>query len=55
MFEILYHKHIPTITKTEYETKDVFLDRIEHKYLFYCSNLLVNGCFSISNPHKYHT
>ena len=25
---------------------------IEHEYLFYCSNLNVNGCFLISNPHK---
>ena len=23
--------------------------------LFYCSNLVVNGCFLICNPRKYHT
>ena len=34
--------------------KNVLFDRIEHEYLFYCSNLVVNSCFSISNPHKYH-
>ena len=35
-------------------TNDVLIDRIEHEYLFYCSNLVVNGCFLISNPNKYH-
>ena len=33
--------------------KDVLIDRIEHEYLFYCSNLVVNSCFLIFNPHKY--
>ena len=33
--------------------KDVLIDRIEHEYLFYCSNLVVNGYFLITNPHKY--
>ena len=33
------------------KTKDVVLDRIEHEYLFNCSDLVVNGCFFISNPH----
>ena len=35
-------------------TKSVLLQGIEHAYLFYCSNLFVNSCFFISNPHKYH-
>ena len=35
-------------------TKDVLLDRIEHAYLFYCFDLVVNSSFLISNPHKYH-
>ena len=48
------HKYNPIITKIVCETKDVLLDRNEHIYLSYCSNLLVNGCFSICNPHKYH-
>ena len=30
------------------------IDRIEHEYLFYCSNLVVNSYFLISNPRKYH-
>ena len=34
--------------------KDVLLDRIEHEYLFYCSNLVDNSWFLISNPHKYY-
>ena len=34
-------------------SKDVLLSRMEHKYLFYCSNPVVNGCSLISNPHKY--
>ena len=35
-------------------TKDVLIDRIEHEYSFYCSNLIDNNCFLIFNPHKYH-
>ena len=27
------------------KTKIVLIDRIEHEYLFYCSNFAVNGCF----------
>ena len=27
---------------------------IEHEYLFYCSDLVVDGYFEISSPHKYH-
>ena len=34
--------------------KDILIDRIEHAYLFYCSNLVVNSCFLIWNPQKYH-
>ena len=34
------------------ESKDFLLDRIEHEYLFYCSNL--NSYFLIFNPCKYH-
>ena len=33
---------------------NTLLDRIDHEYLFYCSNLDVNSCFLISNPHQYH-
>ena len=33
---------------------DTLLDRMEHEQLFYCSNLDVNSCFLISNPHQYH-
>ena len=40
--------------RTRNQTKNVLIDRIEHEYLFYCSNLVVNGCFLICNPHKYH-
>ena len=35
-------------------TKDILLDRIEHKYFFYYSNIVANGSISISNPRKYH-
>ena len=31
--------------------KDVLLDRIAYEYLFYYSDLVVNDCFLISNPH----
>ena len=34
--------------------KDFLLDRIEHEFLFYCSDLVANSCFLISNPQKYH-
>ena len=34
--------------------KDVSVDRIKHKYLFYCSSLVVNGCFWVLNSHKYY-
>ena len=34
--------------------KDFLFDRIKHEFLLYCSNLAVNSCFFISNPHKYH-
>ena len=36
-----------------YVSMDVLIDRIELEYLFYCFNLVVNGCFLISNPHEY--
>ena len=35
--------------------KDAELDKVELEYFFYCSIDVVNGCFLISNPHKYHT
>ena len=34
--------------------KDVLFDSVEQEYLFYYSNLVVNGCFLIAKPHKYH-
>ena len=34
----------------EPESKDVLLYEIEYKFLFYCSNLVVNGFFLISTP-----
>ena len=34
--------------------KDALLDNIEHVCLFSWPNLVVNGCFLISKPHKYH-
>ena len=37
-----------------YNINNVLIDRIELEYLFYCSNLFVNGCFWISNCLKYH-
>ena len=35
-------------------SKAVLIDRIEHEYLFYCSNLVFDCCFLILNLHKYH-
>ena len=34
--------------------KAVLIDKIEHQYLFFCSNLVFNSCFLILNLHKYH-
>ena len=34
--------------------KDALFDRIEHEYLFDCFNFVVDGCFLISNTHKYY-
>ena len=34
--------------------KNVLLGRIEHAYLFYYTNLVVNSWFLISTPHNYH-
>ena len=34
--------------------KDILIDKIEHEYLLNYSNLVVNDCSWISNPHKYH-
>ena len=33
---------------------EVLFDSVEQEYLFYYSNLVVNGCFLIAKPHKYH-
>ena len=33
--------------------KNVLFDKIEHAYLPYYSNLVVNSCVLIFNPHKY--
>ena len=46
----------PSITKfwSKEACLDVLIDRIEHEYLFYCSNLVTYGCFLIFNSHKYH-
>ena len=34
--------------------KDALIDMIEHEYLFHCSNPVINSCFLIFNPRKYH-
>ena len=34
--------------------KDILLHKIKQEYLIYCSNLIVDGCFLIPNPRKYH-
>ena len=34
-------------------SKDALIERIKLAFLFCCSNLVVDGCFRISNPHKY--
>ena len=34
--------------------KNVLLDKIEHSFLFYYSNIVVSGCFLLSNSHKYY-
>ena len=36
-----------------YYSKDVLLDRIEYEFLLYCSYLVANSSFLISNPEKY--
>ena len=43
---------IKSIFKEMNWIKDVLLDRIEHAYLFYRSNLVANSCFLIFNSHK---
>ena len=54
-FRIQYSKYqIKKVIKKNNLTKDVLIDRIKHEHLFYCSNLVANSCFFISNRHKYH-
>ena len=36
------------------KSEEVLIDRMGQEHLFHCSNLVVNGCFWISNPHNYH-
>ena len=55
MLPLKYQNTIPLIKSIFKEMnwiKDVLLDRIEHAYLFYCSNLVANSCFLIFNSHK---
>ena len=49
-FFLMIMLNSPLNIKTQY----VLLDRIEQEYFSYCSDLVLNTCFVISHPQKYH-